>query len=184
MSIETEILTHAQEKKSRFTGRMKLTELPTNELPTELRHFSIEVDGVIDYLPMNYLVTGDSFYSSLDKGDFAHILEYFQVIDSTELTAIAIAQLYLLLEFPSRGRVILHGVGDLELPPNTPSELKTQLAELIGPPVLHRTLDLAQCAFYLFNGREGAVEEVLIEVTSDYKVNHGIHVVANVWAEN
>lgn len=184
MSIETTILTHAEEKKSRFAGRMALIELPTNDLPKELRHFSIEVNGMIDYLPMNYLVTGDSFYSSLDKGDFAQILEYFQLLDSTELTAIEVAHLYLLLEFPSRGRVLLYKVADLELPADTPSELKTQLNELIGPPVLHRNPDLAECSFYLFNGREGTVEEVLLEVTRDYKINHGINKIASLWSED
>ncbi|MBI4853447.1 MAG: hypothetical protein HY819_16760 [Acidobacteria bacterium] len=184
MSIENVILAHAEEKKPRFAGRMALSELPINDLPRELRHFSIEVDGIIDYLPMHYLVTGDSFYSSLDKGDFANILEYFQLLDSVDLTAMEVAQLYLLLEFPSRGRVILLGVRDLELPFNMPAEVKTQLGEIIAPPVLHRNSDTAQCAFYLFNGREGILEEVLIEVTREYKINHGIYPIANLWANN
>lgn len=184
MSIETVILAHAEEKKPRFAGRMALSELPVNDLPRELRHFSVEVDGVIDYIPMNYLVTGERFYSSLDKGDFANILEYFQLLDSTELTSIEVAQLYLLLEFPSRGRILLLGVRDLELPLDMPAEVKTQLSEIIGTPVLHRNPDNAQCAFYLFNGREGILEEVLVEVTRDYKVNHNVYPIANLWAGN
>lgn len=184
MSIESIILAHAEEKKPRFAGRMALSELPVNDLPKELRYFSVQVDGIIDYLPINYLVTGENFYSSLDKGDFANILEYFQLLDSTELTAIEVAQLYLLLEFPSRGRTLLFGVRDLELPLEIPTEVKTQLGEIIGPPVLHRNPDNAQCSFYLFNGREGILEEILMEVTRDYKVNHGIYPIANLWAGN
>jgi hypothetical protein len=182
MSIEKTVLAHAEEKKPRFAGRMALNELPINDLPNELRHFSVEVDGVIDYLPMNYLVTGENFYSSLDKGDFANILEYFQLLDSTELTAMDVAQLYLLLEFPSRGRTILLGIKDLELSPNMPTEVKKQLSEIIAPPVLHRNPENAECAFYTFNGREGILEEVLIEVTRDYKVNHSMIPIANLWA--
>ena len=73
MAIEELILAHAEEKKSRFANRMSLVELPAVDLPENLKHFSIVVDGVFDYLPMNYLLLGSDYYSSLNKEDFTRL---------------------------------------------------------------------------------------------------------------
>ncbi len=182
MAIEELILAHAEEKKSRFANRMSLVELPAVDLPENLKHFSIVVDGVFDYLPMNYLLLGSDYYSSLNKEDFTRLLERFNFVESEQLTAREVAQIFLLIAFPSRGRFIVESLGDLNIPANMPIEVQNQLDEIIIPPALHRNPGLAQCAFYLYNGREGILEEVLLEVSSDYSINLIVQPIANLWA--
>lgn len=182
MSIEEAMLAHAESKKTRFAKKMSLIELPTTDLPKDLRHFSVVVNGVFDYLPMNYLLLGTDYYSSLDKGDFALILERFDFLGSDKLTAKEIAQIFLLLELPSRGRFLVESLRDLNIPAAMPIEVQNQLDEIISPPALHKNPGLAQCAFYLYNGREGILEEVLLEISNDYKINQIVEPIANLWA--
>lgn len=179
MAITDLILADAERKKSRFAGRMTVTENQVFDLPSELRKFSITISGVFDYLPITYLVLGNNYYSSLEKGDFARILKAFDLVESEKLTAGDVARLFLLLEIPLRGRFVVETVRDLELPEEMPVEVQKQFANLIVPPALHRSPNLAQCAFFSFNGRENILEEVLLEVSGNYDIDQRIYPVAN-----
>src|SRR5439155_19161932 len=80
-NIKERILKDAGSRKERYADRMEVVEIPPDNLPAGLTLYSVNISQLFDYIPINYIVTGDEFYTSLQKGDFSRLLKRIKFLE-------------------------------------------------------------------------------------------------------
>lgn len=170
-NIEDAILLDAQEKKPNYAERMQVIELPIEDLPAKFKIYNIKITGLFDYLPINYVVSDDRYYSSLTKGDFGKLLEYLNLLAKDPLSAWELTKLFFLLEFPSRNRLIVETIADTSLTNTAPADLKEKLTNILEAPLLRKTIQGAELLFYCENVRTGCLEVFSIRISPSYLVD-------------
>src|ERR1043166_4054188 len=114
-NIQEEILADAQARKPDYKDRMQIFELPLEDFPAGLAQYSIKIKGLYDYLPISYFVYNNGFYTSLQQGDFARLLQRLKLLEDKTLSATNVAKLFLFLEYPSRERLLVENLEDMAL---------------------------------------------------------------------
>lgn len=170
-NIEHIILSDAQQKRPNYADRMQVVELSISDLPTKLKFYTIKITGLFDYLPINYVVLNNNYYSSLEKGDFGKFLEYVGFLAKDVLSAWELTKLFFLLEFPSKDRLIVEKLADTSLTDTAPEDLKEKLNNTLETPLLRKTTQGAELFFYCENVRTGCLEVFSIRVSPSYLVD-------------
>jgi hypothetical protein len=166
--IKYNILAHAKTRKPQYADRMEIFQPTLGELPAGLIHYVINIKGLHGYIPISYLVLGNDFYSSLEPGDFSRLAKRLRLFEIDNLTALELAIIYLLVDFPSRERRIIENVADLELVDDNQRELAYQLAKVITPPSLQRANNQLECSFICFNSRSNWLERFNLTIYPSY----------------
>ncbi|MEW6734946.1 MAG: hypothetical protein AB1489_26890 [Acidobacteriota bacterium] len=174
MSIEEIILADAKSRKPEYAARLILVEVQPEGLPAGIRHFSLQIDRLFDYIPINYIVIGDEYYCSLVKDDFAKLLWRFNLLAEKRLTARSLVTLFLLIGSPSRDRRMVERIEDITLPTKLKQPEPRQYAQLITPPSLQNIDDKIEARFSCFNIRSNSLENFLLSVNTDYTIGFEI----------
>lgn len=139
-------------------------------MPKGLRHFSVKIQGLHSYLPINYVVVGESeIYSSLVEGDFVRLLHRLRLLEDNTLSAIEIAVLFMLLEYPNRELRIVETLEELAL--QVTDKDRETLAQVVQPAVCRRVDGGLECEFICSNVRTSALERFRLQISPEYELS-------------
>jgi hypothetical protein len=172
--IKELILADAKIRKERYSDRMTVTEPELDDLPSGLKHYSVEIYGLHSYLPINYLTVENDetdFYTSLRKGDFTGLLKRLSSIETDRFSALDIAILFLLLEHPSRDRRIIEKIEDIALPEAMKESDRQDIAHAITPPTKTNVDGGLECSFVCLNVRTSGIERYIVRISADYTLS-------------
>jgi hypothetical protein len=170
-NIKERILADARSRKPRYADRMEIFEPKLEDLPAGLTHYSINISQLFDYIPINYIVIGEEFYTSLNKGDFSRLLARVRFLEEKKFSATDLAILYMLLEHSSRDHRIVEKAEDIALPETANAATRQKLAQTITPPVIEKIDGRVECSFYCFNNRTSTLERFRVKINSNYNID-------------
>lgn len=170
MKLTEIILQDALARKPDYRERLSVEEPGLEGLPKGLRHFSVKIKGLHSYLPINYVVAGEELYTSLVEGDFMRLLHRLRVVEEDSLSALEIAILFMLLEYPNRDLRIVETMEDLALPPLNAREMKLW-EEVMTPPGKRFVNGALECTFLCANIRTSGLDRFLLRISPDYELS-------------
>jgi hypothetical protein len=169
--IKEKILADARSRKERYADRMEVTELQADNLPEGLKLYTVRISQLFDYLPISYIVVGNEFFSSLQKGDFSRLLERLRFLEENRYTATDLITLFLLLEHPSRDHRLVEKPEDIALSQGASSQTRQKLAQLLSTTTIDKVKGGMECTFYCFNHRSRVLERFQLRIGPDYSIN-------------
>lgn len=174
MRLSEIILEDASARKPDYRDRLSVEEPGLDGLPKGLRHFSIKIKGLHSYLPINYIVAGQELYTSLVEGDFMRLLYRLRVLEEDSLSALEIAILFMLLEYPNRDLRIVETMEDLALPPLNAHDIKL-VEEVMAPPRKQFLNGALECTFLCANIRTSGLDRFLLRISPEYELSGENH---------
>lgn len=177
--LKERILADAQSRRPQYAERMSVLETTRAQLPKEIKIFTIRIDRLHDYLPMNYLSYGDELYCSLQKGDFERAVRSLRVVEG-DFRPAAFVALFQLLELPSSDHFHVENAKDIAISQQTSERVRQQLPSLIKPASVSRENGRLEYEFFLFNTRTRGVEKYNIRIFPDYRMEGGGSEVLNI----